>query len=297
MQILLSGSHGLVGRALTKHLLAQGHDVVALVRDPGEPGVYWDPRKEDFNLEDFEGFDAVVHLAGENIAKKRWTTKVKDALFLSRCRDTWLLSHLLCRLKEKPKVLLTASAVGYYGDRGDVVLDETSGPGKGFLANLCVHWEEAALPASRCGIRTVQTRFGGVLSSKGGLLAKMLPIFRLGLGGKIGSGNQYMSWIAIGDLVRAIEFLLTHEEHSGAFNLTAPEPLPQDAFAHELAKSLGRPCIAPLPAFAARLLFGDMADELLLSGQRVIPNRLLDAGFEFEFRELSAAFDSFRSAW
>ena len=291
MKILLSGSRGFVGAALFSSLQQNGHEVVRLVRNPASEGICWDPQTEKIDLEKLEGFDVVIHLAGENIASRRWSHKQKKQIFLSRCRDTWLLAHALVRLRTPPKILLTASACGYYGNRGRELLTEKSGPGEGFLADVCAKWEQAASCAAEKGMRVAHLRFGVILSAKGGLLAKMLPAFRLGLGAILGSGEQLISWIALDDTVRAIQHVIS-KELDGAVNVCSPQPVTQKEFADTLAHKLHRPCFIRLPAFLLRWIFGrEMADELLLTSQNVYPEKLLQSGFEFR-ATLSEAFGS-----
>lgn len=285
MRILISGSSGLIGSALCAYLLEKGHHIVPLLREHGGQGVFWNPIKEELRKEEFEGFDAVIHLSGENPAGF-WTRAKKKAIFQSRCRDTWLLAQVLSRLEKPPKVVICASAVGYYGDRGDEVLTEKSGPGKGFLADLCVQWEKATSVLEEKGIRVVHTRFGMVLGSYGGMLKEIIPIFKLGLGSKLGSGKQYISWVALVDAVRAIEFCLERGDLSGPVNVTSPHPVQQAEFAEKLAHSLHRKLLFTMPAFLLHLLFGQMAQELMLSSERAVPEKLLASGFHFDKPDL-----------
>ncbi len=243
------------------------------------------------NKADFEGFDAVIHLAGGGIADRRWTKKRKEQLFLSRCRDTWLLSQVLCRLYRPPKTMICASAIGFYGNRGDEELTEESGPGTGFLADLCQKWEEATLAIDNRGTRVVHCRFGAVLGTKGGALKKLLTPYRLGLGGKLGSGNQFFSWIAIDDLVGAAYHCLMNDTLSGPVNFVAPQAVRQREFAKLLAKKLGRPAFCRVPAPLLKLILGEMAEEMLLSSQRVVPKKLLALGYRFRYPDLKAALD------
>lgn len=289
MRILVSGSRGLIGSTLTAYLLAKGHQVFRLVRkkDSGqENAVYWNPEIGEANKEDFEGFDAVVHLAGENVFSFRWSTAKKDALFLSRCRDTWLLSQIMTRLNRPPKIVISASAIGIYGDRGNETLTESSPPGKGFLADLCTKWEEATASIEARGSRIVHTRFGMVLSPKGGALKKMLGLFRWGLGGRIGSGDQFVSWIAIDDVVGAIYHCLITHELSGPVNVVAPHPVTNAQFTHILAKWLHRPAFFHIPRWVLRLVLGEIADEVILPSAKVVPQRLIETGYPFKFPEL-----------
>ena len=250
--------------------------------------MFWDPAKAYVDTTKLENKDAVVHLAGESIAE-RWTPKKKIRIQESRVRGTHLLCEALRQLEHPPKVLVSGSAIGYYGDRGDEVLREESPPGSGFLAEVCKQWEEATEPASRCGIRVAHLRTGIVLSAKGGALAKMLPPFRMGVGGKIGSGKQYMSWIAVDDHIAAIQHIIANPALQGPLNAVGANPVTNLEFTRTLGKVLSRPAIFPLPAFAVRLAFGEMGKELLLASQRVEPARLKSSGFSFRFPDLEAA--------
>jgi uncharacterized protein (TIGR01777 family) len=236
-----------------------------------------------------DGFDAVVHLAGENIAAGRWTESVKERIRKSRVDGTQLLSRALARLKQPPRAVVQASAVGFYGNRGDESLTESSPRGQGFLPAVCVAWEAAAEPAEKQGIRVVFLRFGVILSRKGGALKKMLLPFRLGVGGVIGDGSQYMSWITLDDAVAAIQHALSTEGLRGPVNVVSPQPVTNRGFTRTLGRALGRPTVFPMPAFAARLAFGEMADALLLSSQRVLPDRLLGSGYSFRHPDLEPA--------
>lgn len=292
MIIAITGSSGLIGTALAAALEAEGHLVRPVVRrapraEKHEIG--WQPEQGTIDAAEFEKVDAVVNLAGAGIADKRWTAAFKQEILDSRVRSTTLLCQTLARLRTKPAVLVSSSATGYYGTRGDKVVDESSPPGTGFLADVCQQWEAATKPARDADIRVVNLRTGFVLSQGGGGLAKMLTPFRLGLGGVIGSGRQYMSWIALDDLVRAIQFTLTAAALSGPVNGTAPHPVTNREFTKTLGRVLGRPTIFPMPAFAARLAFGEMADDMLIGGVRVEPRALNSARFEFNYPELEVA--------
>jgi hypothetical protein len=292
MKILITGSSGLIGSAAVKSLTAAGNAVTRLVRHqppPGEAAIPWEPAAGRLDPARLEGFDAVVHLAGESIARGRWTAKKMARIRSSRIQGTRLLSETLARLSDKPKVLACASAVGYYGDRGAEEVDETSPPGSGFLAAVCREWEAATQPAADAGIRVVQARLGVVLAAEGGALAKMLPAFRLGLGGRLGSGRQYMSWITLDDVLGAIAHVLATDALRGPVNLVAPQPVTNAEFARALARTLRRPALLPVPAFVLRAALGQMAVELLLSGARVVPRRLLDSGYRFCDPQLHAA--------
>jgi len=282
MNLLVTGSTGLIGSALVPYLVEKEHSVTRMVRAvPRANEIRWDPVSGALDAADVEGFDAVVHLAGENIAGGRWTAEVKRRIRDSRVQGTRLLATLLARLHQPPKAFICASAIGYYGDRGQEVLREDSPPGRGFLADVCREWEEAARPAAEEGIRLVHLRIGLVLSAAGGALAKMLLPFRLGVGGRIGSGAQYWSWITLDDLVRIIDFSLLDRTWSGPVNAVAPCPVTNLEFTRTLGRVLARPTIFPLPAFAARMALGEMANDLLLASARVEPTKLLASGFEF----------------
>ena len=293
MQVLVSGASGLVGSALLPALASAGHQVGRLVRAGAGPAgpsdVSWDPAGERIDEARLAGFDAVVHLAGENIASGRWTERVKERIRKSRVDGTQLLSRALARLERPPKAVVQASAIGYYGNRSDQVLTESSPRGQGFLPAVCVAWEAAAEPAEKRGIRVVFLRFGVILSPKGGALKKMLPPFRLGVGGVIGEGTQYMSWIALDDAVGAVLHALSTERLRGPVNAVAPQPVTNQGFTKTLGRVLGRPTVFPMPAFAARLAFGEMADALLLASARVVPDRLKGTGYKFRQPDLEPA--------
>jgi len=289
MRILISGSHGLVGSALIELLTRNGHEIVRLVRHEPKSGaaeVLWNPEKGIIDKERLEGFEAVVHLAGENIAEGRWTSEKKRAILESRVKGTTLLSETLATLKTPPAVLLSATAIGYYGNRGDELLTETSAPGNDFLAHVCQQWENATKPASEKGIRTVLSRFGIILDANGGALAKMLTPFQMGVGGRIGNGKQWMSWIALDDVAGAIQFMLRDRFVNGPVNFVAPHPVTNAEFTKTLGSVLSRPTFIPVPAFGVRLAFGEMADALLLSSQRVVPEVLQARGFAFAWPRL-----------
>jgi uncharacterized protein (TIGR01777 family) len=295
MRILLSGSSGFIGSRLKPFLQGAGHEVIRLVRRKDDlvgDAIYWDPFHGSIKKEEFEGFDAIVHLAGAGIAEGRWTQKTKDRLFLSRCRDTWLLSQVLCRLYQPPKTLFCASAVGYYGDRGEEELTENSPQGKGFLADLCGKWEKATEAIENRGTRVVHARFGVVLGANGGMLKKLLGPMRLGLGGRIGPGSQWVSWIALDDVLGACTHCLMREGIDGPVNFTAPHPATQAEFTRTLAKKLGRPAFFHLPAWLLKAVFGEMAKETMLSSQRAIPEKLLNTGYVFRYADLNTALES-----
>jgi len=292
MRIAVSGSTGLVGSEVVASLSAVGHEVVRLVRRapaPAEKAVRWDPEKGEVDAAGLEGLDAVVHLAGENIASGRWTAARKAAIRDSRVNGTRLLCDTLAGLARPPMTLVCASAIGYYGDRGADVLTEESPPGAGFLPDVCREWEAATEIAARKGIRVVALRIGVVLSPRGGALSRMLPPFRAGLGGVIGNGRQYVSWIALDDLVGVVLHALRSGELRGPVNAVAPVPVTNRELTEVLGKVLSRPTLFPVPAFALRLAFGEMVDALMLASARVAPRRLEETGYRFRFPELGGA--------
>jgi uncharacterized protein (TIGR01777 family) len=294
MRIAISGSSGLIGGALAKALAARGDEVVRLVREGGGTvsRVLWNPTSGLPDPSPLEAIDAVVHLAGAGIADKRWSESRKELLYSSRVVGTRSLVGSLGELARPPRRFLCGSAVGYYGDRGDEVLTEKSGDGSGFLAGLCVAWEKEAQAARAWAERVYSLRTGVVLSTAGGALPRMLPPFRLGVGGVLGSGEQYMSWISIADEVGAILHLLESEMSSGAVNLTAPAPSTNRFFTTALGRALKRPTIFPVPAFVIRTLFGQMGDEALLGSQRVMPERLQRHGYRFAHPDLDGALEA-----
>ena len=292
MNVLVSGSTGLIGKALVSSLAEGGHNVKRLIRAlvlDKESEIRWDPGAGSLETAALEGLDAVVHLAGDNIASDRWTAEKKARIRSSRIDGTTLLCEKLAELTEPPKTLVSASAIGYYGDRGETAIREDSGPGSGFLPGVCQAWEDATKPAADKGIRVVLLRTGVVLSPEGGALAKMLTPFKMGAGGRIGSGRQYMSWVALDDLVSMIAFVLNNESIRGPVNAVAPMPVTNLEFTKTLGRVLKRPTIIPMPAIAARLAFGKMADELLLAGARVEPAALIKAGYPFRHPTLEPA--------
>ena len=293
MNIAVTGSSGLVGSELVPFLTTGGHQVIRLVRSGGnEHDVVWDPTAESFDAAALNGVDAVVHLAGENIAAGRWTPALKQRIRESRLAGTQALCRSIARLETPPKVLVAASAIGFYGDRGDEMLDEDSTSGEGFLAEVCRGWEEATQAARNAGIRTVNLRFGVILSPRGGALAKMLLPFKLGGGGIVGSGRQYMSWLALDDAAAIILHAITTEELSGPVNAVTPQPVTNHEFTKTLGRVLGRPTILPMPAFAARMAFGEMANELLLASARVRPERLTATDYAYRHPQLDEALRS-----
>lgn len=291
MRVLVSGAGGLIGSALIPVLNAAGHGAVRLVRTPphmAEAKIHWDPKAGRLDRAKLAGIDAVIHLAGENIAG-RWTEQKKAEIRESRVAGTRLLAEALADLKDPPKVFACASAVGYYGDRGDELLTEESPPGTGFLPDVCKEWEAACEPARAKGIRVVNLRFGIVLSPDGGALAKMLTPFKLGAGGRIGSGRQWWSWITAEDAATAVLFAVENEQPKGPINIVAPYAVTNREFTKSLGRVLRRPTIAPMPAFAARAALGEMADALLLSSARAAPLVLMEGGFKFGNPKLEAA--------
>jgi len=289
VRVLVSGASGLVGGALVARLEARGDLAVPLVRRRAASGVHWDAKSGRFDTTAAEGFDAVVHLAGENIAAGRWSEQRRAAIRDSRVAATRFLAEHLATLKCPPKTLVCASAVGFYGDAGEAECTEATPPGGGFLAAVCRDWEAASEPAAARGIRVVSLRIGLVLASQGGFLPRMLPAFKLGLGARLGDGRQWMSWITLVDLLRAIDRVLADEGMRGPVNAVAPEPVTNAAFTAALARALRRPAYWTVPAFVLRATLGEMADEMLLAGARVIPAKLRDAGFRFEQPRLEAA--------
>ncbi len=290
MNILITGASGFIGRALNARLMKSGYHVLPLRRGlaiAGDARPTWNPEAAEIHLESAGPLDAVVHLAGESIAQ-RWSPAARQRIRASRVDATRLLCKALVRLPQPPRVLVCASATGFYGDRGDEMLDERSSPGTGFLADVCQAWEAAAEPARQSGIRVVHLRLGIVLARHGGALAKMLPAFRLGLGGRLGAGRQYWSWVALEDLLRVIELALQDDRLNGAVNTVSPDAISNAAFTSTLARALHRPAFLSVPAIAVKLIFGAMGREALLASTRVRPARLLENGFEFGFSALDA---------
>ena len=292
MKILIAGASGLVGSALDLKLKAEGAEVTPLVRSAAKSGeIEWHPNRGTIDGPALEGFDAVINLAGEGIANGRWTEAKKRRIIDSRVNGTRLLSETIANLSRKPKAFINASAVGFYGSRGDELVDEDSGPGEGFLAGVCRQWELATAPAEQAGIRVVKLRFGVILAKDGGIMGSILGPFKFGLGGKIGSGEQVMSWVAINDVVAAISFILQNESLRGPINVVAPHPVTNEEFTKTLGRVLSRPTFMTMPAFAARLAFGEMADEMMLSSTRVAPKVLEGAGYKFRYPQLGAALE------
>ena len=290
-RIAISGASGLVGSQLVPFLRAGGHDVVRLVRrrPSAADEISWDPATDQIDAASLEGMDAVIHLAGVSIAGGRWTRARKASILSSRVQGTGLLAKTLTRLQRPPRVLVSASGIGYYGDAGNAPLTEESPQGSGFLADVCRVWEEATAPAAASGIRVVLPRFGVVLAGSGGLLARMVPLFRFGLGGPLGSGEQFMSWIALDDLLGVLLQAIADDRLVGPVNAVAPHAVTNHAFADTLGRVLGRPAVLRAPAAGLRLAAGELADELLLASQLARPARLEEVGFSFAFPGLEDA--------
>jgi uncharacterized protein len=291
MRVAITGSTGLIGSALKPHLESLGHEVIRVVRgDPTGTDIVWSPAESRIDPHALDGVDAVVHLAGAGIGDHRWTDDYKRELLESRTKGTTLIAEAIASADNGPTVLLSGSAIGIYGARGDEVLTEECAPGGGFLADICVQWEQATGAADAAGVRVVHLRTGIVLSAEGGALKKQLPLFKFGLGGKMGSGDQWQSWISIDDEVAAISHLLTADT-SGAVNLTAPQPVTNAEFTDTLGDVLHRPTFLPIPKFGPKILLGgELADNLLFSGQRVVPTILSnDEGFTFRHPDLATA--------
>ena len=296
MKIVISGASGLIGTQLVAKLSQGGHEVIRLVRRSPKSGeIQWNPKSGTLDAAALEGADAVIHLSGAGIGDKRWTTGYRKEILDSRTHTTALRAKTIASPSRKPSVFLSGSAIGIYGARNDEQLTEVSTHGTGFLAEVCEQWEAAAKPAVDAGVRTVYLRTGIVLSPKGGALKKLLPLFKLGVGGKFGNGKQWQSWISIDDEIGAIEYLLTANV-SGAVNLTAPNPVTNAEFTRVLASVLKRPAIVPVPTFAPKILLGgELADALLFTGQRVIPAALNASGYSFKHTTLESALRSLLS--
>jgi uncharacterized protein (TIGR01777 family) len=291
MTVAITGATGMVGSALRAHLERTGCTVRTIGRGRSAPvDIAWDPMHGVLAPSALVGVGAIVHLAGETIGQ-RWTTNARRRIRESRVRGTRLIAETIAGMNDasRPRALISMSAVGCYGDRGDELLDDSSSPGAGFLADVVRAWEHAAEPAERAGVRVVHPRMGVVLHGGGGMLGRLLPIFRLGLGGRVGSGRQFLSWIAIDDAVAGIDFLLRSGELHGAVNLTSPGPVTNARFTEALGTVLHRPVLATVPAPAIRLLYGDMGEELLLGGQRAVPRTLETAGFRFAHPDIEGA--------
>lgn len=294
MKIAIAGASGLIGMVLVSRLKEDGHHIVRLVRPPleaTEGRVLWDPQKMVLNPADLEGIEAVINLSGENIAALRWTEAKKQRIRESRVKGATLLAKTLSEMQNPPKILINASAIGFYGNRGAETLRETSEPGSGFLPDVCQEWEKALEPAVKRGVRVVKLRFGIVLSRAGGALARMWLPFKLGLGGVVGSGEHWMSWIAIDDSVEAIHFCLTHDAIQGPVNVVAPDAATNAEFTKTLGRVMHRPTVLPMPAFVVRGLFGEMGEALMLSSSVVSPDVLKTNGFSFRFPVLEPALE------
>tara|TARA_R110002111_G_scaffold153375_1_gene220149 strand:- start:101357 stop:102286 length:930 start_codon:yes stop_codon:yes gene_type:complete len=295
MKLLISGSSGLVGSELCRKLETDSTtEIVRLVRakssDVHGTTVTWQPSQDLLPADNLSGLDAVIHLGGANIADKRWSPEIKQLIFNSRVQSTRLLANTMASLENPPRVFLCASAIGFYGNRGDERMDESRARGQGFLADVCDAWEHATQPATKAGIRVVNMRFGMILDKKGGALAKMQTPFKLGVGGKIGSGSQYWSWIALPDVINALQFCLKNAELQGPVNFVAPDEVTNLDFTKTLGKVLSRPTCLPVPAWAIKTLLGEMGQELMLNSTRVTPQRLQAAGFQFQYPKLEEAF-------
>lgn len=296
MKVLITGASGLIGTALQKSFAAKGYEMLLTTRgEPKRPNqIRWtlDAPFHESDLERLEGLDAVIHLAGESIAGLRWTDDKKKAIRDSRVNGTHILVNALAGLKQKPGVFISASAMGFYGDRGDEILTEASPPGDGFLPSVCREWESESRRAEDIGIRTVLLRTSLILSKEGGALATMLTPFKLGVGGVVGSGKQWMSWISLEDVVNIVNLALEDERLRGAVNIASPNPVTNEQFTKTLGEVLYRPTIIPLPEFAVNLVFGEMGDALLIDSIRVEPTRLKEAGYEFKFTDLKSALEN-----
>ena len=295
LRIVISGASGFLGGSFAGHFSRAGHRVQRLVRRPPRPGeeeIGWEPARGEMDSASLEGADALVNFSGENLAGGRWTKTRKTALWDSRVNSTRLLAETLAKLNKRPRVFVSASAVGFYGNRGAEPLDEASPPGQGFLPDLCVAWEEATEPARQAGVRVVNLRLGLVLSARGGALPRMLLPFRLGLGGRVGNGNQVWSWIGLEDLLAVVGAVIEIAAFSGPVNAVAPHPATNAEFTRTLARVLRRPAIFPLPAAVVRLMFGEMGENLLLQGAHVLPKTLAEQGFQFGNGDLESALRS-----
>jgi uncharacterized protein (TIGR01777 family) len=295
MSIVISGSSGLIGRALVGRLVELEQPIRRMVRKPvaqapaGEGDIHWLPLQETVQRQKLEGTDALVHLAGQNVAEGKWTKEQKEGIRKSRVKATRTLCEALAKVSDPPKVLVAASAVGFYGDRGDEVLTEDSPAGDGFLPEVATEWEKATEPARQAGIRVVNLRFGMVLSPNGGALSRMVPMFRRGLGGPLGSGRQFVSWVAIDDAVGSIVHAIRTESLSGPVNVTAPNPVTNREFVKTLGHVLGKGAWLPAPGFALKMLYGQMAEELLLASCYAVPKKLTESGYKFQYPELEPA--------
>jgi len=288
-RVAITGASGLIGTALSSFLTTGGHQVAPISRKKREGGIQWSPREQRLEAKELEGFDAVVHLAGESV-NQRWTSDAKERILRSRIDGTRLISETLANLERKPRVLISGSAIGFYGDRGDELLTEDAEAGEGFLADVCKQWEDATAAAREAGIRVVHLRTSLVLDPSGGALEQMLPLFKMGVGGNLGSGEQYMSWISIDDMVSAILHILFTDSIEGPVNLAAPNPVRNKEFTKTLGSVLSRPTFLPVPKFGLKLAMGSQtADEMLLASQRVVPKALEEHGFKFAYPTLEGA--------
>jgi uncharacterized protein (TIGR01777 family) len=291
MKIAIAGASGLVGSALIPSLTNDGAAITRLVRGAAKSGeIEWHPNQDQLNEQTLAGFDVIINLAGENIAGGRWTDEQKRKIRDSRVGGTHLLSEAIAKMDVKPSAFICASATGIYGDRDDETLDEQSESGGGFLAGVCREWEKACEPAIKAAVRVVNLRLGPILAREGGMLSKLLTPFKMGMGGKVGSGKQYISWVALEDVVNAIKLAISNQTMRGPVNIVSPNPVTNEEFTRTLGHVLNRPTALAMPAFAARLAFGEMADEMLLASQKVLPKKLLSMGFEFKYPQLEAAF-------
>jgi len=290
MKIAIAGASGLVGSTLIPALAIDDAAITRLVRHAPKTGeIEWHPNQDQVSPQSLEGFEVIINLAGENLASGRWTDEHKRKIRDSRVSGTHLLSEAIANMVVKPRVFVCASATGIYGDRDDEVLDEQSESGGGFLAGVCREWEKACEPATKTGVRVVNLRFGPILAREGGMLAKLLTPFKMGMGGKVGTGKQYISWVALVDAVNAIKLAIAEQSMQGPLNVVSPNPVTNEEFTKTLGHVLNRPTALAMPAFAARLAFGEMADEMLLVSQRVMPKKLVSAGFQFQFPDLEKA--------
>ncbi|PYS73844.1 MAG: TIGR01777 family protein [Acidobacteria bacterium] len=290
MKIAIAGASGLVGSALIPILQSDGNQITRLVRSSPKAGeIEWHPNQDEVSTQSLQGFDVIINLAGENIAGGRWTDEQKRKIRDSRVNGTHLLSEAIAKMSSKPQAFICASATGIYGDRDDEVLNEQSESGGGFLAGVCREWEKATEPANKAGVRVVNLRFGPILARDGGMLSKLLTPFKMGMGGKVGSGKQHISWIALDDAVSAIKLAIDRQTIHGPLNVVSPNPVTNEEFTKTLGHVLNRPTALAMPAFAARLAFGEMADEMLLASQKVMPKKLTSAGFQFQYPQLEAA--------
>ena len=290
MKVAIAGASGLVGSALIPVLRTIGAEITRLVRSKPKAGeIEWHPNQDEVSPNTLEGFEVIINLAGENIAGGRWTDDQKKKIRDSRVHGTHLLSEAIARLAKKPRAFICASATGIYGDRDSETLDEQSESGGGFLAGVCREWEKASEPAIKAGVRVVNLRFGPILAREGGMLAKLLTPFKMGMGGKVGSGKQFISWVSLDDAVNAVKLAIKDDSMHGPVNIVSPNPVTNEEFTRTLGHVLNRPTALAMPAFAARLAFGEMADEMLLASQKVLPRKLLSAGFQFQLPKLEDA--------